>query len=81
LGHNQTIQRMKTDFFYPDMSDRSAMNDWLSGGTPSILENAARYSRTTLASHFPDHISAIADETIRREFDIFLAEEHCRHAA
>ena len=81
LGHSETLKRMKSDFFYPSVSDRSAMNDWLESGTPSILDNARAYAAKTLATYFPDHVSDEADAAIRDRFEIFLSPEACQAAA
>lgn len=81
LGRAETLARMKKDFFYPTLSDRSSLNDWMGSNKPTMLENAIDYVDNTLANYFPDHISDNIDQEIRQHFDILLAENDCRQPA
>ena len=75
IAHGQTLDRMMSDFLYPEISDRSSPNEWMSAGRPDIVEHAHRRVRTTLDTHFPDHISPRIDERIREHFDIKLPRD------
>ena len=77
LGHQQTLERMKTSFFYPGVSDRSSIKDWIQNGSPSVLDNATRVADQILATHFPTHMSSRVDETIREKFKIILSADAC----
>jgi trimethylamine--corrinoid protein Co-methyltransferase len=81
LGHDETLKRMKTDFFYPTVSDRRGMNDWLSSGTPSILENADNKAREILSTHHPKHVPDDIDQALRDRFNILLSPNACQPAA
>ena len=80
LGHEATLGQMKDGFYYPSLSDRSGMNDWLESGSRSILDHAAARARRILDSHFPEHVCAAADAEVRARFDILLPPERCRGA-
>jgi len=77
LGRDETLHRMKSDFLYPMVADRASMNDWLTSGKRSILENAQDYANETLSKHFPRHIADATDSIIRERYNIFLDEETC----
>ena len=81
LGHDETLGQMKRGFFYPPLSDRRDMNDWLASGSRSIEDSAADHARRTLETHYPAHVSDAADAEIRARFDIFLPADSCRAAA
>ena len=72
LGHDQTIQRMKGDFFYPRIADRQSLNDWLEQGSPSILDHAISAAHEILERHHPQHLELDIDQSIRQQFDIRL---------
>ena len=77
LGHQQTLERMKSNFFYPRVSDRSSIKDWIQNGSPSVLDNATGVVDQILATHFPTHVSGRVDETIREKFNIMLPADAC----
>jgi trimethylamine--corrinoid protein Co-methyltransferase len=72
LGHQQTLARMKIDYYYPEVADRQSPNDWKDAGSLDIRERARERAREVLRSHFPRHLSADIDARIRGEFDILL---------
>ena len=71
---------MKSRFFYPKLSDRRSLNDWLTAGAGTIEEAADKVADQILAEHYPNHVSAKADAAIRQAFDIRLPEERCARA-
>ena len=79
LGHGQTLARMKTDYYYPEMADRQSPNDWKDAGSLDIRDRARISAREVLNNHYPRIIPAAIDERIRAEFDILLPETamHC----
>lgn len=68
LGHEQTLKRMKSDYFYPNVSDRSGIDEWLLLGSKSIIDHAAARVEEILFKHFPDHVSGGIDRDIRARF-------------
>ena len=79
LGHGQTLARMKTDYYYPEMTDRQSPNDWKDAGSLDIRERARIKAREVLSTHYPRIIPAEIDARIRAEFDILLPQSamHC----
>ncbi len=72
LGHPLTLQRMQTDFLYPDISDRRNFQAWERDASKSIHEVAKNKTREILNNSFPGHLSAEIDEKLRNRFDIRL---------
>lgn len=78
LGSEQTISRMETDYFYPDMGDRQSPGMWENQGQKDIQERAREYVKKTLKTHYPSHIDPARDEAIRKRFNIVLPKEAMR---
>ena len=78
LGRPETLARMKNDFFYPALSDRTSLNDWPGVGKPTMLDNAYKLVDRILHTHFPTHVPEVADRQIRENLSIALPEEECR---
>ncbi len=72
LGRPETLQRMQSDFVYPQISDRRSIDDWEEDGARDMRSNAIIRTREILANHFPAHIDADLDQRIRSSFDIRL---------
>lgn len=72
LGHDHTLQRMKNGFFYPDVSDRNSIKDWLDNDATTILDNATATAQRIMREHKPTHISDAVDEQIRNHLNIAL---------
>ncbi len=78
LGHPQTVDRMKSDFLYPDLADRRPIEDWAAGGKTDIRARAKKVAKTLLATHFPDVLDASAEAALRQTFDIRLPQSRTR---
>ncbi len=72
LGHNQTIERMQSDYYYPALGDRSSPLEWQDQGAPDLLAQARQRTREILAAPPPNHISPEIDQAIRDRFPIYL---------
>ena len=72
LGHAQTLQRMQSDYYYPDLADRRTPQQWADSGAPDLLEQAREKTRALMAEPPPRHIPADIDAEIRRRFPIRL---------
>ena len=72
LGHPQTLQRMQSDFLYPDIADRRSFEEWESDGSKDIHQVAKAKTREMLATCFPKHIAPDIDDKLRAHFDIRL---------
>lgn len=73
LGEPETMARMKSDFVYPDIADRTSVEEWEKGGGKGIHEVAKKRARNILANHFPTHIADDVDKEIRKQFSIKLS--------
>ena len=72
LGHPQTLQRMQTDFLYPEIGDRRTFEEWETDGRKDIHEIAKTKTREMLATCFPKHLPEDIDDKLRAQFDIRL---------
>ena len=75
LGSSQTISRMETDYFYPDMGDRQPAGSWQETGAQSIRDRARARVKEIMRKHYPTHISDELDAKIRSKFNIVLPRE------
>lgn len=74
LGHPQTLQRMQSDFLYPEIADRRTFEEWQADGSQDIHQIARTKTREMLGNCFPKHIPADIDDKLRAQFDIRLAK-------
>lgn len=72
LGHPSTLQRMHSDFLYPEIADRRSFEEWQNEGCRDIHQVAKVKTRELLASRFPGHIPDDIDDKLRAHFDIRL---------
>ena len=72
LGHPQTLQRMQSDFLYPNIADRRTFEDWETDGSKDIHQVAKAKTRAMLATCYPKHLPAEIDDKLRAQFDIRL---------
>ena len=63
-----TMQYMRSEFFYPKLSDRKTFSTWQEAGSPSYLKKANEIARDILANHKPLPIDPDIEEAIRKEF-------------
>lgn len=78
LGHPLTAERMKRDFFYPQVGDRKSSQEWVDSGSLSVVDRAVEVSEEILRSHYPQHIPDIIDAQIRERLNILLPVETTR---
>jgi len=70
LGASDTLERMKKDFLYPELSDRSNTQVWESSGRPDIREEAKKKANKILNEHYPSHLKPALLKELRERFDI-----------
>jgi len=75
LRHPQTLRLMRSEYEYPQLSDRSMPGQWETDGSPDIRQRAGERVRTVLASHYPAYIDPATDRKIRDRFPIELPRE------
>jgi trimethylamine--corrinoid protein Co-methyltransferase len=72
LGQSETLDRMQTDFLYPEIGDRRSIEEWENDGGKNIQEAARKKTKEILDNYFPKHISSQTDMKLRSKFDIRL---------
>ena len=72
LGHPETLQRMQSDFLYPEIADRRTFEEWQADGSKDIHQAAKAKTKDMLATCFPNHIPMDTDDKLRAQFDIRL---------
>ena len=75
LRHAQTLKLMRTEYQYPELSDRSVPGEWEAAGSPDIRQRAAERVKSILSSHYPEYIDPAIDKKIRERFQIMLPRE------
>lgn len=75
LSDLQTLERMETDFLYPEISNRDSIETWQSTGRNDILKLSNSKVKQVLANYKPNHIGSEKEEEIRRSFKILLKME------
>ncbi len=81
LGEKHTFNRMKSDYYYPDIGDRRTPREWQEDGSHAIGDVAREKARDLLASHFPTHIPDDIDRALRAGFDIRLTRKQIGRSA
>ena len=74
LGRTETLERMQSDFVYPDIADRRSLEEWERDGANDIHSIALKRTGEILNEHFPSHIPTEIDKAIRSTLDIRLPE-------
>jgi len=72
LAHQQTLNRMESDFHYPKMNDRMSPIEWVEKNQETALDRAVSYVDHTLKSHYPIYIPTEIDDAIRARFPVRL---------
>ncbi len=72
LGEAKTLARMKSDYVYPRLADRQAVEDWLEEGRRSIWDRAVQRVEEILAADPPSHLPRDAEAAIRAALPIHL---------
>jgi len=65
LAERHTISHMRSEFFFPMVSDRSSREKWLSKGGKDARERAREIAKNILAEHKPLPIPSDIDKKIR----------------
>lgn len=75
LGSDQTLDLMQTDYFYPEIGDRSSPKEWLERNKPVLVETAIARKRAILAQPSRALLPEDVDAAIRAAFPIHLDRE------
>ena len=66
------ITLMRTEYMYPEISDRSSPKGWEELGKPDLLDNVRKRKEKILHNYHPNHISKELDAELRSQFKISL---------
>jgi len=72
LGSDQTLSLMQTDYFYPDIGDRSSPKEWLERNKPVLIESAIAKKKEILGEPSLALLPPEIDAAVRAEFPIRL---------
>jgi trimethylamine--corrinoid protein Co-methyltransferase len=75
LGTQQSLDLMRSEYYYPHTADRKGRHDWEAAGALDMHERARRRAREILATHAPPGLDPAVDRAIRECFEIRLAPE------
>jgi trimethylamine--corrinoid protein Co-methyltransferase len=75
LSDAQTLSKMQTEYYYPDLSDRTSPKEWLENQKPNLITNAIRRKQDLLRSPARAALPPDIDEMIRARFPIRLPRE------
>ncbi len=70
LGRPETYARMRSDFLYPDVADRSSVEDWSASDRADMATRAGARARDLLQAHWPAHLSETVLETLTRRYGL-----------
>jgi trimethylamine--corrinoid protein Co-methyltransferase len=71
LMEDQTVERCRTEFWQPEVSDRTGLDDWLQEGKPDIVARARRRWMQLVAAHQDPPL----DNVTARQLKAYLEEE------
>lgn len=71
LMEDETLERCRTEFWQPQVSDRTALEEWIEAGRPTTVARAAERWQRLVAAHEDPPL----DEVTARQLEAFLEEE------
>jgi len=74
LRQPHTVKHMRSEFFFPKLSDRELREDWETQGALDARQRANTIAREILDGHQPEPIPAEIDAEIRAQFDIVMPD-------
>jgi trimethylamine--corrinoid protein Co-methyltransferase len=75
LGTQQSLDLMRSEYYYPHTADRKARHEWEAAGALDMRERARLRAREILATHPPPGLDPAVDRAIRERFEILVAPE------
>lgn len=70
LGHEQTLELMRSEYVYPELGDRTSVDEWLAAGSPTVWERSRGQVDAIMAEGRPGHLGPAAEARIRERFDV-----------
>lgn len=78
LAHPQTQKLSRSEYYYPEITDRGTSQQWLDAGGKDMRERSKEKAKEILATHYPIYIEPDIDARIREHFPILLPKEAMR---
>ncbi len=72
LGEGETLRRMKSDYYYPQLANRQSVDGWVSAGRLSMWDQARARVSEILAAPPSAHLSVESEARIRASYPIRL---------
>ncbi len=72
LGRSETLERMQSDFVYPDIGDRRSVAEWEESGAHTAVDVAKERLQTIMQGEPRNQIPREIDQQLRSRFDIRL---------
>ncbi|MDG1425112.1 MAG: trimethylamine methyltransferase family protein, partial [Paracoccaceae bacterium] len=70
LGRPETYARMRSDFLYPNIADRSPLDVWSTSDHSDIEERSNTIANTILETHWPNHLPEALRLKLTRQFSL-----------
>jgi len=67
LANEHTARHLRSEFYFPTLSDRESREDWLAAGAKTAREQARKRAERILAEHQPTPLPAEVDARIHAE--------------
>jgi trimethylamine--corrinoid protein Co-methyltransferase len=74
LREPHTIKHMRSEFFFPQLSDREPREDWLANGGLDTRQRANAFARQILAEHQPEPLQSKIDQELHARFDLVVPQ-------
>ena len=74
LREPHTIKHMRSEFFFPQLSDREPREDWLANGGLDTRQRANAFARQILAEHQPEPLQSAIDQELHARFDLVVPQ-------
>jgi trimethylamine--corrinoid protein Co-methyltransferase len=71
LMEDETLERCRTEFWQPEVSDRTSLDDWMQAGRPDIVTRARDRWQRLVSAHEDPPLDAVT----ARQLKAFLEEE------
>jgi len=78
LGDAQTLERMQSEYLYPEIADRTSPKEWAEQGSTDMVQRATARLRGIMRGHYPEHVSEGVDAALRERFPVRLPRDHMR---
>ena len=77
LGRPETYARMRSDFLYPEVADRTSLEGWAGANSQDMARRATSRSDEILKDHWPEHMPRTLRERLSIRFRLEQREDSC----